>query len=78
MNFVSNECSSPVSRRTECENQVGLKESQDRHHNLSEISFQDLIDMVLQVFNIILNQELKRHRFVVPDEAIIGQSGFGD
>lgn len=45
---------------------------------LNNISFQDLFDMVRQVFDIIFYYELKRHRFVVADEAIIAQSCLGN
>lgn len=45
---------------------------------LNELSFQDLVDMVLQVLNIILYQELKRHRFVIADEAIVAQGCLWD
>lgn len=57
---------------------MGHKKHKIAMHKLNEISFQDLFDMVLQVFNIISYQELKRHRFVVADEAIIAQSCLGD
>ena len=43
-----------------------------------EILFQDLFDMVLQMPNIILYQELQRHRFILTDKAIVAERGVGN